>query len=196
MIPDMDAWQAWHPAQVADRLAGVRTPWYVAAGWAIDLHRGGAPREHEDLEIAVPEAGFAEIAGRFPELAFHVAGGGRLVPAVPAALPTHHQTWALDPVAGVWRFDVFREPHGGDVWICRRDARLRRPYAEIVRRSPQGIPYLAPDVVLLFKARHARPKDERDYAAMLPLLSADERAWLAGALGLVHPGHAWLAGLS
>lgn len=32
---------AWTPAEVTRRLAGVRAPWYVAAGWALDLFRGG-----------------------------------------------------------------------------------------------------------------------------------------------------------
>ena len=53
--PDLELWDAWHPANVAlSRLAGVDVPWYVAAGWALDLFRGGQTREHEDLEIAVP----------------------------------------------------------------------------------------------------------------------------------------------
>jgi hypothetical protein len=31
-----------------------RRPWYVAAGWALELFTGDAAREHDDLEIAVP----------------------------------------------------------------------------------------------------------------------------------------------
>ena len=30
-------WQAWRPHDVAQLLAGVRVPWYVAAGWALEL---------------------------------------------------------------------------------------------------------------------------------------------------------------
>ncbi len=30
----------WRPAEVAARLEGVSTPWYVVAGWALDLFRG------------------------------------------------------------------------------------------------------------------------------------------------------------
>ncbi|XVV10284.1 nucleotidyltransferase domain-containing protein [Actinoplanes sp. CA-131856] len=192
MTPDIEAWQSWHPSLVAARLAGVETPWYVAAGWAIDLHLGGELREHEDTEIAVPESRFAEIAGRFPELAFYApAGKGVVVPATPEALAEHHQTWAMDPSADVWRLDVFREPHDGDIWISRRHESLRRPYSEIILRTPDGIPYLSPDVVLLFKAKHGREKDQRDYDAAAPHLTAAQRDWLDRALDLVHPGHAW-----
>ncbi|GIM97603.1 nucleotidyltransferase domain-containing protein [Paractinoplanes toevensis] len=191
MTPNIEAWQAWHPRVVTERLAGVATPWYVAGGWAVDLHLGRVTREHEDLEIGVPRSRFAEIAGRFPELAFYVAGSGRVVPATPSALDTEHQTWALDPAAELWRFDVMREPHDGDTWICRRHARLRRPYAEIVLTGRDGIPYLSPDVVLLFKAKYGRPKDEADHAVLAPALTAAQRTWLNAALDLVHPGHPW-----
>jgi hypothetical protein len=33
-------------------------PWCVAAGWALDLFRGMQTREHGDIEIAIPAAGF------------------------------------------------------------------------------------------------------------------------------------------
>jgi hypothetical protein len=52
VIPDLGAWHAWHPAVVAERLTGLEIPWYVAAGWALDLFRGAQSRDHEDLEIA------------------------------------------------------------------------------------------------------------------------------------------------
>jgi hypothetical protein len=50
-----------------------------------------------------------------------------------------------------------------------------------------------PEVALLFKAKRSGPKDLHDFMGALPLLTAQARAWLAGALRLVHPGHAWLA---
>jgi len=36
---------------------------------------------------------------------------------------------------GRYRVDVFREPHGGDTWICRRNPSLRLPYGRVVRRT-------------------------------------------------------------
>jgi hypothetical protein len=193
MTPDIDAWDSWEPSVVASRLEGVEVPWYVAGGWAVDLHLGGRRRDHEDLEIAVPSSHFDTVAARFGDLEFHVPGGGEVVPIEPAAMAAHHQTWAWDPAASCWRLDVFREPHDGNIWISRRDSRLRRPYANLIRHDRNGIPYLSPEVVLLFKAKHRREKDEGDYAALAPVLSASERAWLDEALDLVHPGphHPW-----
>jgi hypothetical protein len=53
---DLVEWDAWRPEEIARRLAGVGAPWYVAAGWALELFLGEQRREHEDLEIGVPAA--------------------------------------------------------------------------------------------------------------------------------------------
>jgi hypothetical protein len=57
-------------------------------------------------------------------------------------------------------------------------------------------PYLVPEIVLLFKARHsAEPKNQADFAGARPLLDAAAAGWLRWALARVHPGHAWLGAL-
>lgn len=198
---DLDAlgarWSScWTPDEVAERLAGVATPWYVAAGWALDLFRGHQTREHGDIEVGIPAAGFPEIRDRFRGYAFDAAGSGRIwADATPDVLAAVHQTWLRDPATGDYLVDVFREPHDGDTWICRRDPTIRRPYGEIVRHTSGGIPYLAPEFVLLFKAKATRPKDQADFEGTVPHLTAAERATLAALLTQVHPGHRWIAGL-
>jgi hypothetical protein len=197
MHPDIEAWDAWHPRIAAARLADVGFPWYVAAGWAIDLFLGRQTREHEDLEIAIPASLFETIPRRFPELDFFVPQGqGVLARMTEENLGgDSHQTWGYDRAAGVWRIDVFREPHDGATWICRREESIRRPYADIIAHTADGIPYLGPDVVLLFKAKATREKDQRDFENALPRLTDAQRAWLESALQIVHPGHEWLARL-
>jgi hypothetical protein len=196
-----DRWDAWHPAEAARLLEGVAAPWYVAAGWAIDLFLGGQRREHGDLEIAVPADRFAEVAHALAAFELFVPGkdeAGRET-AWPYAsageqLKTHHQTWVREPATGLWRLDVFREPSDGDTWICRRDERIRLPYGSVVLRTDEGIPYARPEIVLLFKAKHAhQAKDENDFTDVLPRLDQPRRRWLAQAIALAHPGHPWIA---
>jgi hypothetical protein len=78
------------------------------------------------------------------------------------------------------------------MWVCRRDPSLRRPVADAIEHTRDGIPYLAPEIVLLFKAKHVREKDQADLARALPLLEPERRRWLAAALRTVHPDHAWI----
>mgnify|MGYP007135459534 CR=1 FL=1 len=79
-----------------------------------------------------------------------------------------------------------------DQWLFRRDIRISRPLATIGRRTDDGIPYLTPEIQLLYKAKTPRPKDEADFARTLPYLDGESRQWLVQALALVHPGHPWL----
>ncbi|MFF2750577.1 nucleotidyltransferase domain-containing protein [Kitasatospora sp. NPDC058048] len=197
-IEALDArWSScWTPSEVAQRLAGIGTPWYVAAGWALDLFRGRRTRAHGDIEIAIPAAGFPEVRSRFPGYVFDAAGSGRIwEDAAPEVLAAVHQTWLRDPVTGNYLLDVFREPHDGDTWICRRDETIRLPYPDIILRTRDGIPYLAPELVLLFKAKHVRRKDQSDFDATVPHMTPAQRATLTGLLARVHPGHPWLAAL-
>jgi len=84
----------------------------------------------------------------------------------------------------------------GDEWVYRRDPRIRLPLVRIGRQSDSGLPYLAPEVQLLFKAKQQRAKDEADFARVEPLLDANSRSWLRGALQLTHPDHPWIERLS
>ena len=72
----------------------------------------------------------------------------------------HHQTWLREPATGRYRIDVFREPHVGDLWVCRRDASITLPYGELILRTSEGIPYATPEVALLFKAKQ-RTRERR-----------------------------------
>jgi hypothetical protein len=196
---DFDDWDPWRPEQVRDLLAGVEAPWYVAAGWAIDLFLGGQHREHEDIELAVPNDRvheFAKVLTGFE--VFVITGPGQAMPLERARdrLGDTHQTWVREHGGGPWLFDLFREPSAGATWICRRNETIRMPYADLIEWSPEGIPYGRPEVVLLFKAKHAaEAKNQLDFDATVPKLDAERRRWLAEALELVHPGHAWLEAL-
>jgi aminoglycoside-2''-adenylyltransferase len=197
--PYESKWQAWRPKEVARLLEGVRTPWYVAAGWALELFLGGGHREHDDLEIAVPNSRFDEVAEALGELdVFLITDKREATPLAEARgrFFDTHQTWVREPASGYWRFDVFREPSDGDTWICRRDPSIRMPYAALIEQTADGIPYGRPEVVLLFKAKRAHEeKNERDFHRVLPRLSEERRRWLRDAIDVVHPGHRWLADL-
>jgi hypothetical protein len=190
--PDLFEWDAWHPAEAARRLAGVDVPWCVIAGWSLDLFRGRQTRDHGDLEIGVPAHGFPAIRGALADFEVFAIIEGQAEPLSETSLAESHQTWVRDPDTDTWRVDFIREPWEGDTWVCRRDPSLRRPGSEVIAHTPDGIPYVQPEIALLFKAKHTQEKDQADFDGTLPLLGREARAWLVGALELVHPGHPWI----
>jgi hypothetical protein len=55
-----------------------------------------------------------------------------------------------------------------------------------------GVPVLCPAIVLLFKAKAPRPKDEADFRSVRGALGCERRHWLGDALRLCHPNHPWV----
>ncbi|HEY8173085.1 MAG TPA: amino acid transporter, partial [Dehalococcoidia bacterium] len=69
---------------------------------------------------------------------------------------------------------------------------VSKPIDAIGRETDDRIPYLAPEVALLYKSSNADYRSNQpDFDVALPLLNAAARSWLAGALDVVSPQHPW-----
>jgi hypothetical protein len=167
--------------------------WAIAGGWALDLFLGQQTRPHGDVDIAVIRDEQRQLR-RFLEGAdARVAERGVLRPWAPdeqldAPLHEIHATW---PDGMKLEFLLNDVDSGANAWEFRRDARVRRPLERVIR-SRDGVPYLSPEVVLLYKAKIRSAKDDADLLAVLPHLGSDDREWLASAIELAHGPHVWL----
>jgi hypothetical protein len=192
--PDHDTWSAWHPLDLTSRLSSVSKPWCIVGGWGLDLWHGHQTRDHDDLEFTVLRADVGFFRRTLRGLDFYTAGSGVVTPLPENAEPPADiaQIWCLDSVERRWRVDMMLEPGTPQTWVCKRDPQIRAPRNEFVRSTVDGIPYLAPAPILLFKAKYRRAKDEADFENALPKLSSPESAWLKAGLEVVHPGHGWI----
>jgi len=80
-------------------------------------------------------------------------------------------------------------------WIYRREKSIRRRLEEIFLRTDDEIPYLRPEIQLLYKggSSKVREKDFQDLQIMLPYLLPEQRDWLKMTLKRQFPtGHSWL----
>ena len=66
------------------------------------------------------------------------------------------------------------------------------PTVRMALTTSDGIRYLAPEIVLLYKAKLGRTWDEVDFDTALPEMSVGQRDWLSHALEEEQPGHPWL----
>lgn len=107
--------------------------------------------------------------------------------------PSIHDIWCRPTPTQPWALQLMVADTREAMWLCRRSTAITRPLAAIGGANAEGIPYLVPEIQLLYKAKNPRPKDEADFLAALPALDWERRRWLAAALAIVHPGHAWLA---
>lgn len=80
-----------------------------------------------------------------------------------------------------------------DRWVFRRHSAVSRPLHQVGVITADGVPVVAPETALLFKAKAPRFKDQRDFDRVLPHLDRAARSWLASALEQACPGHPWHA---
>ena len=195
--PGDEAWRPWSPRELADLLAGVSSPWCIVGGWALDLWHGRRTRDHHDIEIAVPDGWLPEVRSALAAYELFSLRDGTLVHVTNGVEAPfhHHQRRILDPLTREWRTDIFLEPGDDCIWMYRRNQWLSLSRDLTVEQTADGIPFLRPEVVLLYKAKATREKDELDFATTLPTLDDEAKQRLCGWLERAHPGHAWIGRL-
>lgn len=195
--------QSCSPDEMRAMLRAAPFPWWIAGGWAIELFVGRPTREHEDMDIEVFRRDLVSIRRMFATWdmqAPHPSVQSSSWPflAWPADSPPPDgmsNLWCRPAPAAPWVFDLQIADTAGDEWLFRRNHAITHPLHSLVLHTADGIPYLTPEVQLLYKAKNLRPKDADDFSRALPLLSPTQRHWLRAALARVSPEHQWLAEL-
>ena len=172
--------------EVAETLGGLRAPFYFAAGWAIDLHLGRVTREHHDIDALVMRRDHLLLHKALKQFSLkkiipHPDGmppnRGTIVewrPGDKLELPVH-QINAYRAGESEPAFQVFLAESSDGEWIFRRNPKVRMPISKMGFHPLWGLPYLAPEIVLLFKAKHLEARDRADFDHAIPALSADAR---------------------
>lgn len=192
------AWAPLTPRDVSDLLSGFGKPWWICGGWALDLFLGQETRRHDDIDAAVLRRDQHALYSHFdgwdlryatPEHTLEPWDGGWL------DLPTYG-IWVrrtADP-ATVWTCELLLNEARDDQWVFRRNGAVRRGLDAITSHG-DGVPYLCPEIVLLYKAAELSPKNGADFAMAGARLSDAAARWLADTLAICHPNHPWLSHL-
>jgi hypothetical protein len=190
--------------RITTLMVGFPAPWYVAGGWALDLFLGRLTRPHADVDVALFRADQSALRAYLDgwEWMKAIPGQpGRLDPWIQGqelTLPVHelHARKAAEMARGpTLEAEFLLNESDGINWIFRREPSIMRSLTRIGRRSPHGIPILAPEVVLLYKAPRFKAEDDHDLQTVAPALDPDQRRWLRNALRVYQPGHVWIASL-
>jgi len=187
------------PAGMAAFFDGFERLWWVVGGWAIEAFTG-APREHEDVDVSI-------LGCDVPALREHVGeswqlwniADGALRPLTdhwPDVMHPESPIWGRRDAASPWAFDLPLTPDRDGLWTNKRLPDHVAPVEDVTWVAADGIRYLNPEIVLLYKSRLERVKDARDLDRTWPLLDEPARAWLREKVARLHPDHAWLERMS
>jgi hypothetical protein len=182
------------PLKVAAIMRDFKPSWFVAGGWVIDLYLERVTRPHDDIEIAI---------FRQDQLALHsYLTGWLLQKVIHGELVAWHRDEFLElPIHELHCFNEASDPQqievllnetNGNEWIYRRNKMVRRPLAKCYLVSKEGIRFLCPEVVLLYKSKNPNAKDEQDFAGIVKHLDAERREWLRDSIAVCEAGHHWL----
>jgi hypothetical protein len=204
---------------LVDFLDPLSVEWLVCGGWAIDVHLNQVIRKRCDLDISVPFSDRLKCLEFFLGAGWRIegklGGGFRTLRKVSDYNDAIHYFWSFpeevdfvseyvdengnrriaynrDSQNELDYIEVFFDKIEDGRFIFRRDPRVtRRKGMAILERD--GVRYLAPEVVLLFKSSELSQKNLLDFDAALDSLDGEALVWLIEALSLVcGHSHAWL----
>lgn len=176
------------------RMSVYPEPWWVAGGWAIDLHLCRQHRPHKDVDIAVLRRDQQQLHSCFSGWSLQKVVNGAFQPwrsNETLQLPIHEVHARRDSE----HLEFLLNETSGNAWVFRRNPSISMPLDRMSRRTSEGIPYLCPEIVLLYKAKTPREYDTEDFERARVTLDNGARRWLAAALNTCHPGHEWTSKL-
>ena len=199
IVAPFGPWEPAQPPEVAEIFSVMPCPWWIVGGYAIELAIGRPVRGHSDIDVLVLRPDQLHVQQALHGWEWWAADPpGTLRPwrpgeHLPAAI---HDIWCRPGAGQPWRTQMMTDESGDGDWISRRDPAIRRSLAGIGRVTRDGIPYLAPEIQLFYKAKNPRLKDETDFTAVLPCLARAQRRWLSDALARTYGEHPWRNRLS
>jgi hypothetical protein len=204
---DVDEWMS-HAASTRGDLDAIVAlmvnfpySWFFCGGWAIDLFLGKTMREHKDVDIGIFRSDQLEVQ------AYLLARGWELAVAHDGVLtPWSQGIWLELPIHTIWCRNLDYVPSFLEVLLnegdtaqfrFRRNLVLTRSGTDAVLYTVEGLPYLAPEIALLYKSAHVDLVDnQHDFDHALPYLATEQRAWLRQGLCTLYEQHPWLERLS
>lgn len=171
--------------------------WFLSGGWSVDAWLGRHSRDHPDVDIGLFRDdertvfeffdGWHMAAHDTPEADHDDQWDGH-----PLGFPAHIHARHNDQLG--LELDLNFNERSDDRLLLLRDPMLEVPMEDAWSISAWGVPTLAPEIVLWFKAwsEPVRARDEQDLKALLPLLDHRQRDWLSAALAGMRPDHPWL----
>lgn len=192
----------WDPLtidQVVDLMADLTVPWWIAGGWAIDLFLGRQTRTHEDTDVLIRRADQLVVQRHLADWDLHKTQQPGLKPWPPGEFLNRpiDDVWCRRTPASPWALQLMLLDTDGGDWVFKRDPSIRGPLDALGRTTPDGVPHMAPEIQLLYKAKaETIAKDQSDFEAAVPHLTPRAQVWLLARLERRFPdGHNWINSL-
>ena len=201
-------------------MADSKFRWAVCGGFALDLFLGRNIRPHGDIDLCVLEEDRESVKNYALSKGWQVyefRGWGKVRP-LEHGIPSdpgrnlmcvgdgcdivkfypcedpgmlYHQFFHTGMKEFHYLEFLFNRAAGGDLVLDQRSGARRALAKAFLQRD--GICYLAPEIVLLYKASDSEnPEYQLDFSEAYPQLNEEQKAWFRQNMTLLYPdGHPW-----
>jgi hypothetical protein len=183
------------PLYAAQIMHGFPHSWCICGG--CDLFVNHVSRNHKDIDIAIWRQDQLALRSYLTaqNWTLEKAVAGQLLPWTDGEfieLPIH-TVWCKNSNATLSFLEILFNEIGDNGFLFRRALSITHALESTIVESGLGVPILAPEIVLLYKAKDALDeRNQHDFEVALPHLNTDRCAWLKQALTELHPDHPWL----
>lgn len=206
-----------HPLllETKELLSAAPFDWAVCGGFAIDLFLGRETRPHGDMDLCAFEKDRPAIQRFMLEKGWNVyefRGMGKVRPLNPSSVSeTGRNLMCFLPGCDLVQFYPCEEegllyhqffpngltelnyleflftPTDGNALVFSQSPAIHRELDQAILRR-DGIPYLAPEIALLHKARDPeRPESVADFQAAFPNLDPEQKRWYLDSFRRLYP---------
>jgi len=212
---------------------GCGFPYYICGGFALELFLGKTMRSHSDLDISVFEENRKDVVELLLADGWSVYHRAKYQTQIFAAddplVLDCRVIWAIKPGSplrvkplegeeNLYDFEIVEpqtefnfieivvDTKDEDNFLLGKQLGGEKNISRALDKAilyKDGIPYMAPEVVLFLKAHPTylthefhKEKTPGDFAAIIPVLPDESREWLKGALETAYPeGNYWISEL-
>ena len=182
------------PQKISALMRNFQSEWFITGGWAIDLYLGSISRPHADIEIAIFRRDQIALQNYLNDWFLQKAEDSRLSVWNQnefLQLPVH-EIHCFREKNDPQNFEVLLNESGADKWIYRRNEKVTKSITEVYLTTSSGIKFLRPEIVLLYKSKNPRAKDEQDFESVVGHLNGESKNWLRNSVAISDSKHKWL----
>jgi len=198
-IPDETNCVPYQPADIYSLLVNAPFPWWISGGWALDLFLQEQTRDHFDIDVSIARHDQLVAQAFLNTWDFWSVMRNENNEIVIAPWVKDNElnneypgVWGREDPEAPWRFEFFFQDIDNELWQFRYCESVQHPSASIGDSTPEGIPYLRPEIVLLTKAVRLREVDIHDFLRVLPALSSKQKTNLIEDISKMDVQHPWI----
>lgn len=174
-------WNPLTPKEVKTIFKDTDFRWWIAGGYTLEAFVGFSYRHHSDIDVLLLREETKDLMYQLTDWELYLAsppGNLKEWDHREPLPPTVTDIWVKEKGQSIWSFQIMINDSKNNQFIYKRDPSILFDIEKFTWKAKDEIPFLAPELQLLYKAKDRREKDDLDFQQCMSLMAEDKRKWL------------------